>query len=141
MTSQANGVGPLDNHAVKTAKSEARSLPRCEVGIAQTSVKSEVILSPCFSRVFDSTPATLILETLSASILETLGLGTLLRTTKLNAAQDTVFAHAHNSFFDCGPVASQAHSIKVLSTVREVSDSAADLASANTPPGLAGGKG
>ncbi|KAK9848030.1 hypothetical protein WJX84_004477 [Apatococcus fuscideae] len=95
MTSQANGVGPLDNHAVKTAKSEARSLPRCEVGIAQTSVKSE----------------------------------------------DTVFAHAHNSFFDCGPVASQAHSIKVLSTVREVSDSAADLASANTPPGLAGGKG
>ena len=51
---------------------------------------------------------------------------------KLNAAQDTVFAHAHNSFFDCGAIGSKAHGSNSLSTVREVGDSAADLASGDT---------
>ena len=56
------------------------------------------------------------------------------------AAQDTVFAHAHNSFFDCGSTAGKAHALKSLSTVREVSDSAVDLASTNLSPGLAEAK-
>ncbi|KAK9816370.1 hypothetical protein WJX74_006737 [Apatococcus lobatus] len=83
MTDVTNDVGPHGSETATAAHKGGRLLPRCEVGIAQTSVKSE----------------------------------------------DTVFAHAHNSFFDCGAVASKAYSMKSLSTVREVSDSAADLAS------------
>lgn len=50
MTATTNGHGPHGADMAKVSNNGGRLLPRCEVGIAQTSVKSEVILYSSLDR-------------------------------------------------------------------------------------------